>query len=136
MNIPAYLVLRFIAITLVIIGIASISVATSYALSTEIVFVKDGLIMLIIGVFLILIAGVGPLRVMLYGAQIPIEIKRMIAIQAVLLPLRCEFYLGWHLGFNRVWGMGVFNYWHLRFHLGIGWILFFKQNTSRYILYQ
>ena len=87
MKTPAYLVLRFISLILIITVLAFLSVAGTYVVSTEPVSVHHGMAMLSGGVLLLLVGIAGPVRIIHTGAQIPAEIRRMIIVQALVLPL-------------------------------------------------
>lgn len=45
------------------------------------------LVLLVVGVILLFVGFIGPIRVIFYGAQIPVEIKRTIVIQAFTLSI-------------------------------------------------
>lgn len=62
-------------------------VACMDVLSTEPESDQYGVAMLSGGVVLLLVGIVGPVRIIYQGAQIPVEIRRMIIVQALILPL-------------------------------------------------
>ena len=87
MKIPAYLVLRVVTLTLIAIGLSLASLSIVILISKGNGIVQHREIMLSLGSLLLLIGIIGPIRVVFHGVQIPAEIKRTIAIQAVALPL-------------------------------------------------
>ena len=87
MKIPAYVVLRVVSLTLIAIGLSLASLSIVIWTSKGNGIVQHREIMLSLGSLLLLIGFTGPVRVVFHGAKIPVEIKRIIAIQAVALPL-------------------------------------------------
>jgi len=87
MKTPAYIVLRFISLVLVMIGFVFLSFAGMQVLSPEPISGQHGMAMLSAGMFLFLAGIAGPVRIIHAGAQIPAEIRRMIIVQALVLPL-------------------------------------------------
>ena len=84
MKVPAYLVLRLISFMLVAIGLLFSSMPL---LSGEAVSAQYTAPLIILGVLLLLAGVAGPVRVLYKGHQIPVEIKRIILIQALTMPL-------------------------------------------------
>ncbi len=62
-------------------------VATIDVLSAEPESAQYGVAMFLGGVVLLLVGIIGPVRIIYQGAQIPFEIRRMIIVQALILPL-------------------------------------------------
>ncbi|WP_161957647.1 deiodinase-like protein [Mariprofundus sp. EBB-1] len=87
MKIPAYLVLRLLSATLVMIGLTLLFFSVMYLLSHEVIPPQYRDAMFVLGVLLLLLGFVGPVRILYKGAQIPVEIKRAIMIQAITMPL-------------------------------------------------
>ena len=87
MKIPAYLVLRIISLILIIIGL-------SLFIFPIMCFVYSGhaiqqycFVTRVLGFFLVMIAIVGPIKVIYNGAQLPSEIKHMITVQAITMSI-------------------------------------------------
>ncbi|MBL1353558.1 MAG: redoxin domain-containing protein [Zetaproteobacteria bacterium] len=87
MKTPAYLILRCISFLLVALGLALLSFSIEILVSNEIITAKNSMVMLSLGALFLLVGTVGPVRVIYKGAQLPIEIKRTILVQAGVLPL-------------------------------------------------
>lgn len=87
MKIPAYLILRCVSFVLVALGLALLSFSVATLASNEMLTAQNSVVMLALGALFLLIGTVGPVRVIYKGAQLPIEIKRTILVQAVVLPL-------------------------------------------------
>jgi len=87
LKIPAYLVLRLLSFSLVVVGLTLVSVSGIYLLSNEVISAQYREAMLVLGILLLLIGMVGPVRVLYKGAQTPAEIKRVIMVQAIIIPL-------------------------------------------------
>ncbi|QLE78500.1 redoxin domain-containing protein [Francisella sp. Scap27] len=86
MKIPAYIVLRVLTLILIAVGLSLISLSV-LMLTSENSLLQYRALSFGIGIILLLIAFIGPIRVIFHGAQIPVEIKRTIAIQAFALPI-------------------------------------------------
>ncbi|MDQ6994546.1 MAG: redoxin domain-containing protein [Mariprofundaceae bacterium] len=87
MKTPAYLILRFISFILVALGLALLSFSSTTLISNDGITPQNTVIMLSLGLLFLLIGTIGPVRVIYKGAQLPIEIKHAILVQAVVLPL-------------------------------------------------
>ncbi len=87
MKIPAYVALRAVSLTLIVIGLSLASLAILIWTSKANSSVQHREVLLSLGSILLLIGLIGPVRILIHGAQIPIEIKHTIATQAVALPL-------------------------------------------------
>jgi hypothetical protein len=87
LKIPAYLVLRLIALLLIVIGLTFLSFAGTVFLSITPILGQHGFAMLVGGTLLLFIGVIGPVRIIHKGAQIPNEIKQTILVQALFLPL-------------------------------------------------
>ena len=86
MKIPAYIVLRILSLVLIVIGVSLISLSISMLVSENNLFQYRGIIVGL-GALLLLVGFIGPIRVVFHGAQIPVEIKRTIVIQAFALSI-------------------------------------------------
>ena len=86
MKIPAYIALRVLTLILITIGLSLISLSI-LMLTSENNLLQCKEISFGVGVLLLLVAFLGPIRVIFHDAQIPVEIKRTIAIQAFTLPI-------------------------------------------------
>jgi hypothetical protein len=87
MKIPAYIALRVVSLTLIAIGLSLASLSIVILTSKGSSLAQHREIMLSSGSLLLLIGIIGPIRVLFHGVQIPVEIKQVITIQAVVLPL-------------------------------------------------
>lgn len=87
MKVPASLVLRLISLILTTIGFLLLLFSGMYLLSNEEISIQYRVVMLVLGVLLLLIGIVGPVRALYEGAKLPAEIERTILIQAVTIPL-------------------------------------------------
>lgn len=87
MKIPAYVVLRTVSLTLLAIGLGLASLSIVIFLSRGSSIFQHREVTLILGSLLLLIGIIGPIRIIFHGAQIPVEIKRTITVQAVALPI-------------------------------------------------
>lgn len=74
MKIPAYIVLRVLTLILIAVGLSLISLSV-LMLTSENSLLQYRALSFGIGIILLLIAFIGPIRVIFHGAQIPVEIK-------------------------------------------------------------
>lgn len=87
MKVPAYLVLRLISFVLVVIGFSLLSFSGMHLFSNEVITAQNKVAVLFLGVLLLSVGTIGPVRVIYKGAQIPAEIKCTIMVQAIAIPL-------------------------------------------------
>ena len=87
MKIPAYVALRVVSLTLIALGLSLASLSIAIWTAKENSLVQHREILVSLGSVLLLIGLIGPVRILIHGVQIPVEIKHTIAIQAVALPL-------------------------------------------------
>ena len=87
MKIPAYVVLRVVSLTLLVIGLSLALLAIVILTSKTNSSAQHREVILSLGSLLLLIGLIGPVRILFNGVRIPVEVKHTIAVQAVALPL-------------------------------------------------
>jgi len=86
-KIPAYLVLRLISLLLVVIGLIFLSIVGASIFSATPTLGQHRIALLTTGTVLLFIGIVGPARVIVNGVRIPLEVRRSIFVQALVLPI-------------------------------------------------
>ncbi len=106
MKIPAYIALQFLTFILMVTGFIILFFSGIHILSAEPISAQYSKAMLLGGVLLLGLGLSGPVRIIYKGRKIPIEIKRMIIIQAFVLPLSGAAFI-----FSGVINTGFFEAW-------------------------
>lgn len=86
-RIPAYLVFRALALMMVLISITLLTLSCAALFFNQSLSGDHRTVLLVSGMLLLFIGVVGPVRVILKGVQIPAEVRKMILVQALVIPL-------------------------------------------------
>lgn len=86
-KIPAYLVFQAISLLLILIAVFLLTFSSAVLLFNKSLSGPRDSILLVGGMLLLFIGAIGPVRVIIKSAQIPAEVRRMILVQAVVIPL-------------------------------------------------
>ena len=106
MKLPAYIVLQSLTLILTVFAVILLSSSGINISSGQFLVARYSEAMLLGGVFLFVIGVFGPVQVIYRRLQIPIEIKRMIKVQAFVLPLS-----GVALIFSGIMNFGLIEAW-------------------------